>query len=96
MVKDPVHVRKLFAREPGDPTFDLGVMVPGSAQRIPREHGCDARRREVGQARRYRRSGRTKAGEIPAGGGSGGKGPDRGEFVPAKQVPDTEPGKDLK
>ena len=25
-----------------------------------------------------------------------GKGPDRGEFVPAKQVPDTEPGKDLK
>jgi len=42
----------------------------------------------------YRRSGRTKAGAILAGGGCGGKGPDQGEFVPTKQVLDAVPGKD--
>ena len=96
VVRDPVHARKLFVREPGDPTFDPGMMVTGSAQRIPREHGCDARRWEVGQSHRYRGSCRTKAGESPAGGGGGGKGTGRGEFVPTKQVPDTEPEKGLK
>jgi RNA-directed DNA polymerase len=37
---------------------------------------------------------RTKAGETPAGGGGGGKWPDRGESVPTKQVLGTEPGKE--
>jgi hypothetical protein len=45
-----MHVRKLSAREPGDPTFDLAEMVVRSAQRIPRERGCDERAWEVGQA----------------------------------------------
>ena len=40
----------------------------------------------------YLRSGRTKAGATPAGGGCGGKGSGRGEFVPTKQVPDPEAG----
>ena len=69
-------------------------MVPRSALRILREYDSDERAWEVGQAHSYRRSGRTKAGAIPAGGGCGGKGPDQGEFVPTKQVLDSEPGKD--
>ncbi len=32
VVVDPMHVRKLSAREPGDPASDLGMMVPRSAQ----------------------------------------------------------------
>ena len=52
---------------------------PGSARRILSEQGRDARAWEVGQANMYRRSSRTKAGAIPAGGGCGGKGPDQGE-----------------
>ncbi len=69
-------------------------MVPRSALRILREYDSDERAWEVGQAHSYRRSGRTKAGAIPAGGGCGGKGPDQGESVPTKQVLDSEPGKD--
>jgi hypothetical protein len=69
-------------------------MAPRSALRIPRENGSDERTWEVGQAYMYRRSGRTKAGAISAGGGCGGKGPDQGESVPTKQVLDSGPGKD--
>ena len=69
-------------------------MAPRSALRIPREHDSDERTWEVGQANSYRRSGRTKAGEIPVGGGCGGKGPDQGKSVPTKQVLDSGPGKD--
>jgi len=68
-------------------------MAPRSALRIPREHDSDERTWEVGQAYMYRRSGRTKAGAIPAGGGCGGKGPDQGESVLTKQVLDSGPGK---
>ena len=93
VVVDPEHARKLLAREPGDPTSGPGGMAPGSAQRIPREHGCDVRRWEVGQAHMYRGSGRTKRGENPFGGGRGGKGLGRGESVLTKQAPDTEPGR---
>ena len=50
-------------------------MALRSALRIPREYGSDERTWEVGQAHMYRRSGRTKAGVIPADGGCGGKGP---------------------
>ena len=50
VVRDPVHVRKLLTREPGDPVFDLGKRAPWSALRIPREYDSDERRREVGQA----------------------------------------------
>jgi hypothetical protein len=50
VVVDPEHAWKLPAREPGGPTFDPGKMVPGSAQTIPREYGCDVRTWEVGQA----------------------------------------------
>ena len=32
VVVDPMHARKLSAREPGDPTSDLEQMVPRSAQ----------------------------------------------------------------
>ena len=32
VVVDPMHVRKLFAREPGDPMSGRDLMVPGSAQ----------------------------------------------------------------
>ena len=93
VVVDPEHARKLPAREPGDPTSGPGGMAPGSAQRIPREHGCGVRRWEVGQAHRYRGSGRTKTGGNPVGGSRGGKGPGRGESVLTKQAPDTEPGR---
>jgi hypothetical protein len=94
VVVDPEHARKLLAREPGDPTPGPGTMVSGSARRIPREHGCDERAWEVGQAHRYRGSGRTKAGASPAGGGCGGKGLGQGESDLTKQVPDTEPGEE--
>jgi len=50
VVVDPVHAWKLFAREPGDPMFGLEPMALRSAQKIPREYGCDARTWEVGQA----------------------------------------------
>jgi len=69
-------------------------MALRSALRIPREYGSDERTWEVGQAHMYRRSGRTKAGAIPADGGCGGKGPGQGEFVPTKQVLGSVPGKD--
>ena len=69
-------------------------VAPGSALRISREHDSDEQTWEVGQVHMYRRSGRTKAGVIPAGGGCGGKGPDQGESVPTKQVLDTGPGMD--
>jgi hypothetical protein len=32
VVLDPMHARKLSAREPGDPMFDLGPMAPRFAQ----------------------------------------------------------------
>jgi RNA-directed DNA polymerase len=48
-VVDPMHVRKLFAREPGDPTFGLAGMATRSARRIPREHCRDEQTWEVGQ-----------------------------------------------
>ena len=32
VVVDPMHVRKLSAREPGDPMSGRDLMVPGSAQ----------------------------------------------------------------
>jgi hypothetical protein len=95
VVGDPVHARKLSEREPGDPTLGLVQMAARSAQRTLRGHGCDARGWEVGQAHRYRRSCRTKAGEIPAGGDGGGKGPGQGESAVTKQVPDAEPGEAL-
>jgi hypothetical protein len=50
VVVDPMHVRKLFAREPGDPTFDLDEVATRSARRISRDHGRDERAWEVGQA----------------------------------------------
>ncbi len=48
--RDPVHVRKLLTREPGDPASDPREIALGSALRIRKEHDSDARRREVGQA----------------------------------------------
>jgi hypothetical protein len=92
VVVGPMHARKLSAREPGGPTSGLEKMVSRSAQRIPREHGCDVRMWEVGQAHIYRRSYRTRVGANPACGGCGGKGPGQGESVSTKQVPDTVPG----
>jgi hypothetical protein len=93
VVGDPVHARKLSVREPGDPTFGLVLEGARSAQRTPRGHGCDARTWEVGQAHRYRRSGRTMTGENPVGGDGGGKGPGQGQSATTKQVPDTGPAK---
>ena len=69
-------------------------MVVGIALRTPREYDSDERTWEVGQANMYRRSGRTKASAIPAGGGCEGKGPGQGESISTKQVLDTGPGKD--
>ena len=45
-----MHARKLLAREPGDPTFDLVEMASRPARRISREHDRDERAWEVGQA----------------------------------------------
>ncbi len=50
VVVDPTHAWKLFEREPGDPVFGLDRMATRPAQQIPREHDCDERTREVGQA----------------------------------------------
>lgn len=50
VVVDPTHARKLSEREPGGPVFGLDQMAARPAQKIPREHRCDERRREVGQA----------------------------------------------
>ena len=91
VVGDPAHARKLSAREPGDPTFGLVPLTARSAQRTLRGHGCDVRTWEVGQAQRYRGSGRTKTGESPVGGDGGGKGPGQGQSAAAKQAPDTGP-----
>jgi RNA-directed DNA polymerase len=49
-VVDPMHARKLFAREPGDPTFGLAKMGARPARRIPREYCRDEQTWEVGQA----------------------------------------------
>ena len=94
VVEDPVHAWKLSEREPGDPTSGQERVTARSAQRTLRGHGCDVRAWEVGQAHRYRRSSRTKAGGIPAGGDCGGKGPDQGQSVPTKQVLDAAPAKE--
>lgn len=90
VVGDPGHARKLFAREPGDPTFGLGQNLTRSARRTPRGHDRDARMWEVGQAHMYQRSSRTKPGAIPGGGDCGGKGPGQGEIAATKQVPNSE------
>jgi hypothetical protein len=42
-VLDPVHVRTLYAREPGDPTIDLGDGVPGPHRESLREYDDDER-----------------------------------------------------
>lgn len=91
VVGDPVHARKLSAREPGDPTFGLVQVLARSAQRTLRGHGCDGRTWEVGRTHRDRGSRRTKTGEIPVGGDGGGKGSGQGQSAVTQQVPDTEP-----
>ena len=93
MVKDPEHVRKLFAREPGGPTFDLDAFKERSALRIPREHGSDERTWEVRQSHSTEESPEQGLWCATDCGGSGGKGTDRGESGLINQVPDTGPGR---
>ena len=81
-VRDPVHVRKHLAREPGDPVSAQRRMTPWAASGSPRTYADDARTREVGQARSTR--------EVPeqrratGRGGDGGKGSGQREPAPAK------------
>ncbi len=68
-------------------------MAPRSAPAIREEHCGDVRVWEVGQANSTWEASEQRHRCADACGGSGGKGPDQGEFVSAKQVPDPVPGK---
>ena len=85
-VGDPVHVRKLPAREPGD----LGGACREVAGRWGRRkpHAPRVRRRGVGPGRSTREG--SEQGRATVGGGSGGKGRDRGERRRVRHGPHTE------
>ena len=67
-------------------------MAPRSAPSIPREYCGDEREWEVGQAHSTWEASEQQQRCAAARGGSGGKGPDQGEFASVEQVPDTAPG----
>ena len=50
-VRDPVHVRKHLAREPGDPSVRPRQQSPWDASGSPRTYADDERTWEVGQTR---------------------------------------------
>ena len=90
-VRDPEHVRKHLAREPGDPRGRPRRMALRDASGSPRTHADDERPGEVGQAgstdevaEQRRATGR---------GGDGGKGSGQRKPATAKRAPDTEPGR---
>ena len=68
----------------------------GSASRIRKECIGDGRLWEVGQVHTTWDAFEQNLRDTADGGESGGKGPDQGESVPAKQVPDTVPGKGVR
>ena len=68
-------------------------MAPGFASRIRKEHVGDERVREVGQVCITEEAFEQGLPLRLACGEGGGKEPDQGESVTAKQVPDSVPGK---
>ncbi len=91
VVVDPMHVWKLLARKPGDlwsgHPWD-GMVRIGKARRAEAD---DARTGEVRLLHSTWEA--DEQGRATGGGAGGGKGRGQGERGPAKQAPDTEPGK---
>jgi hypothetical protein len=77
-------------RNPGGPAVGLAPYA-GSARRILREHGRDARRREVGQAHSTEERREQRAWSATLGGAPGGKGLGQGKSGRANQVLDSGP-----
>ncbi len=67
-------------------------VAPRSAPSILREYYGDVWVWEVGQAHSTGEASEQRQRCAAARGGSGGKGPDQGEFASVEQVPDTAPG----
>lgn len=87
--RDPLHVRILPAREPGDPGVAPGGWCRGPHREGRRRDADDARLAEVGQARSTD-EGLEQCGAVRCGGGRG-KGHGQGEHGRAKRTPDAEP-----
>ena len=76
-VGEPVHVRTLHAREPGDPTIALPPGTVRAARGRLRPHARDARSWEVGLPRSTGEA--VEQGRCSGCGDGGGKGAARGE-----------------
>jgi len=85
-VGDPVHVRKLVAREAGELGGACREWQGGGGRRQP--HAPHARRRGVGPGRSTREG--SEQGRATVGGGSGGQGRERGERRRVHHGPHTE------
>ena len=88
-VGDPPHVRKLLAREPGEPRLARGGWCHGTCRQGPAPYSGDARGRAVGQVRSTNEG--DEQSQHHGGGAGGGKGPGQGKHRRAKRAPDTEP-----
>jgi hypothetical protein len=76
-VEDPSPVRKLSAREPGEPCVARPGWRGGRLEKAKRRHADDARRRAVGQARSPDEA--DEQSREPGRGIGGGKGSDPGD-----------------
>jgi hypothetical protein len=80
-VRDPVHARTLYAREPGDPANWPCRVAPRGPRRESKEYDGDERLREVGQLHSTCEALEQGLRCAVVCGEGGGKGADQGESV---------------
>ena len=88
-VRDPRHVRKHLAREPGDPTGLCDRKIGRAYREVEGLDADDERRWEVGPAQSTGEA--VEQGRENGCGDGGGKGADQGKPARAQRTPDTGP-----